>query len=998
MKSVTTLLLLNTFNIIILALISLFVSSNLIAQSGVNSVSSELEYVHTNFTTLDGLPSNEIYCVFKDSRGYIWIGTDRGLTLYDGYTFTTYTTEDGLTDNLIFGIAEDSKNNIWFTTYNTKICYYHPDRGFMEATFNSEIESSFKDSGRSKSHFFDQIRITENDTMYLSYYKYGYLKIALDNQEIIENNLIGIGNGGDSALLKLSNKPNYQNIYIHNGHVILNNPNIKVQLNNQSLPALDIKIDWFLDDRPYCIDSTSFYFLRNIFTMIKNDTIKQNYIGSRLHIHNMGEFFLINELDDFKEKGYLYISKSIKDKSHWKKLLNTKVRLTSSSWEKNGGIWISTIEHGLFHIPDFNNRTIKQNYNTKIMLPYKNGILLSERNGLYYFYENRENFYKLNEHLFLDSIVNTDGHFISLSHPLNFASYTQWNTLMSQSQLLVREVAVYGDKTFIVSNSGIYQYHSNEYLNPLLEERKTVYSVECIDSLSFVLGMKEGLFILKDKKLTPYCVDGTDFKYKAKDIKLFKEANILAVATIGNGLFLFKDRKFYRKLTIDNGLVSNTINQLSLDKYEGLWVATNKGINCITVVNDNFKIKNVFASSKNLLSPNVQQVTLFKDSLLLVGTDKGINEININALERRRTHHIPVFVTDISVNDTLVFKNSLEYNENNIVFHYTALEYNVHGNIEYRYRLKGLSDKWIYTKERKATFFNLNPDYYTFELEVKNSFGEWIKYQKAYEFTIDKPYWEKWWFRGGYMFIGFLIIGGALYYYISNLRKEKALIEDKQVLSEELNESRQKALSSQLNPHFVFNSLNSIQNFILTKRRELSSDYLSMFSKLMRFVFENSKKLYVSLPDEIEALRLYLELEQVRHNHKFKYELIYDINEISQVYMPSLLIQPMIENAIWHGLLHKQSEDRLLMISFKKEELYLKIEVKDNGVGRGGSKPRPKLIQKQKSSGVELTKQRLHLLSQSTGLDTNFEIIDLFDESGNQAGTQVMISIPLNLS
>ena len=310
----------------------------------------------------------------------------------------------------------------------------------------------------------------------------------------------------------------------------------------------------------------------------------------------------------------------------------------------------------------------------------------------------------------------------------------------------------------------------------------------------------------------------------------------------------------------------------------------------------------------------------------------------------------------------------------------------------------GLSDDWIYTQERKATYLKLPSGKYNFEVEVRNEFGNWIRANNQLGFNIDKPYWKKWWFILGGILVGLSIIGGVVYYYISNLKKEKTFVENQQILSEELNESRQKALSAQLNPHFVFNSLNSIQNFILTKRTELSSDYLSMFSKLMRFVFENSKNLYVPLNDEIEALKLYLELEQVRHNHRFSYRIDFGDIDTKKIFMPSLLVQPIIENAIWHGLLHKEEDDRLLEVNFTADHDHLYIDVKDNGVGRGKSKPRPKFIKKQKSSGVELTKQRLTLLSQSTGLTTSFNVVDLLDDQKQSKGTLVKISIPINLS
>ncbi len=452
------------------------------------------------------------------------------------------------------------------------------------------------------------------------------------------------------------------------------------------------------------------------------------------------------------------------------------------------------------------------------------------------------------------------------------------------------------------------------------------------------------------------------------------------------------------RLSENDGLVSNTINTIFMDDDEVLWLGTNKGINSLQIdtLTDEYHINTISNGSKNLSSPNVLQI-YNRDSNLYLGTDSGFDIINLAGKTKKA--QIPLILDSLYINDNC-FKptnkfNSLRYDNNTLTFYYTAITFNRFGDIKYRYKLEGLSDNWVYTKDRKATFIQLNPGEYMFHLQVQDEEGKWIKLEVKPYFYIKKPYWRTWWFIGIVILLGVLITGGILYYYITNLNKEKIFIEDKQRLSEELNETQQKALSSQLNPHFVFNSLNSIQNFILTKRTELSSDYLSMFSKLMRFVFENSKKLYVPLQDEIEALNLYLELEQVRHNHKFDYKIHDESLKNELIYLPSLLIQPLIENSIWHGLLHKLEDDRKLDVVFSIKEAYLNIEIRDNGVGRGFSKPRPKFIQKQKSSGIELTKQRLNLLSQSLNIETNMKINDLFDSDRKPIGTSVVITIPV---
>ena len=527
-------------------------------------------------------------------------------------------------------------------------------------------------------------------------------------------------------------------------------------------------------------------------------------------------------------------------------------------------------------------------------------------------------------------------------------------------------------------------------------------SIYCFKKDSCILGTRDGFYSYTSDTIVPL---NKETKKRVRLIDYFNSSKTLVYSIWGEGITLENKKGQKIRLSVKDGLVSNTINTMYMDENEILWLGTNKGINTIYLdsITNTFKISIVSQTSNSLSSPNILQI-YYSDSILYLGTDLGFDVVDFKLNKEIHEAEIPFHLDSLEINNIAYTEKNypiiLRYDSNNITFHFTAIAFNKLGNVRYRYKLEGLSNEWEYTRERRVSFLQLSPNEYQFYLEVQDEYGNWIALNEQLSFTIEKPYWETWWFR--LIIIG--IIGYIIYYYISNLKKErtflkleKDLLEDKQILSGELNESRQKALSAQLNPHFVFNSLNSIQNFILTRRTELSSDYLSMFSKLMRFVFENSKKLYVPLSDEVEALRLYLELEQVRHNHKFEYKINTDRVSKDQIYMPSLLVQPIIENAIWHGLLHKKEDDKVLEVNFTSDTEYLYIDVIDNGVGRGSSKPRPKLIKKQKSSGVELTQQRLSLLTQSSGLKTDFKVVDLFDDHGNPSGTLVKITIPVNL-
>jgi LytS/YehU family sensor histidine kinase len=205
--------------------------------------------------------------------------------------------------------------------------------------------------------------------------------------------------------------------------------------------------------------------------------------------------------------------------------------------------------------------------------------------------------------------------------------------------------------------------------------------------------------------------------------------------------------------------------------------------------------------------------------------------------------------------------------------------------------------------------------------------GDWTRPVQI-EFFISKPYWETWWFRIG---AAIFLFGAAYLLYASSSAARKK----REQLGKELNTSKQMALGSQVSPHFVFNSLNAIYNFLLKNKGEIAQVYLVRFSRLIRNVFENSMERYIPLSQELDTLKLYLELEQLRFSNKFSYtfHVAEDIRQDS-TYIPPMLLQPLIENAIWHGLLNKEDEEpALLQIQVEKAGDILQFMVKDNGVG-----------------------------------------------------------------
>ena len=222
----------------------------------------------------------------------------------------------------------------------------------------------------------------------------------------------------------------------------------------------------------------------------------------------------------------------------------------------------------------------------------------------------------------------------------------------------------------------------------------------------------------------------------------------------------------------------------------------------------------------------------------------------------------------------------------------------------------------------------------------------------------------------------------------SELQKQKLESEKKQT------ELEMQALRAQMNPHFIFNCLSSINRFILKNESKAASNYLTRFSRLMRLVLNNSQKPLITLEDELEMLELYLEMERLRFKNSFDYAITF-LNAIDSdnVFIPPLLLQPFCENAIWHGLMNKEGQGRL-DIELNMEGNILNCVIRDNGVGREKAEElKSKTAEKEKSMGLQITTERLALLNKEKGLHTFYEIEDLKNENGNASGTKVILKI-----
>jgi len=336
--------------------------------------------------------------------------------------------------------------------------------------------------------------------------------------------------------------------------------------------------------------------------------------------------------------------------------------------------------------------------------------------------------------------------------------------------------------------------------------------------------------------------------------------------------------------------------------------------------------------------------------------------------------------------------------EDFITLQYASLSHRDIPSLQYSYQLEGIDKDWVNAGRAITTSYtNLLPGTYLFKVRSTDEFGKWMTNIRQLKIVVKPNLWQTWWFMLACMIAG-SAAGIFLYLaYRQSQQKELMLLR----ISKMLAESQLMALRAQMNPHFIFNCLNSIQECIVTEKYAEASKYLNKFSKLFRMVLHNSGKDLVTVEQERQVLQLYLELEVMRFDGSFSYEIIVDpMLEEDQIVLPSMLLQPFVENALWHGLLHKSS-DRKLLIEFIyiDEDIFL-CRIEDNGIGRKKSfelKANSAKYKQHDSQGLRITKDRIDLLNKQ-GNHAILTITDLCDDGGNASGTRIEIELSTYLT
>jgi signal transduction histidine kinase len=378
---------------------------------------------------------------------------------------------------------------------------------------------------------------------------------------------------------------------------------------------------------------------------------------------------------------------------------------------------------------------------------------------------------------------------------------------------------------------------------------------------------------------------------------------------------------------------------------------------------------------------------LYDNKKFYAATGNGLCIFNPDAASLRAAS-LPVYVEHLSVGDKhmdIIGDLALGWNENDVRFTFLSFNFRTGSNTTYRYRLMGLTDKWVETNSRTVDFWALSPGDYTFEVCALNEDGLWGE-ATAVRFVIERHFTATWWFRSLIVLILLGAIGfGFLWFYRSK--------RDRLVQRAKMSELRQQALNANMNPHFIFNSLNSIQHFINSNQPELANEFLTDFSRLIRMNLENNLEALVSLDEEMERLELYLKLEKLRFGDKLTYS-IHGLEDLQQydISIPPMLLQPYVENAVIHGVLPKDHGGHI-DISLRAIGKHFEVEIRDNGIGLKKAAGRKR--EGHESLALKMNQERLSILSALSGSTFSIAIIDRSEEAEPAEGTLVRLFLPM---
>ena len=905
----------------------------------------------------------------------MWFGSDRGIAKFDGYNFRTITTAEGLSDNTVFSLLEDTKGRIWYQPYSSRMGYLLNDTPHVYRYY-STIRSFLKGT------IIDGMVVADNFDLWL----WGAI---YEGKSIV---ILHVKNNG--ATETILGDTTARNVYVsEDGNRCISTGPLHAKLVRIiSFDTHDTLFTFPVSEKAtyrgvscckkngvQCVSVSNRLLLLKDHKCIKLDTVE-------------GKTFAVS----FDKDGNLLIGRGRKGVEIYKAATGYKSHdnwlpgnsVTGIACDREGGLWFTTLENGVFYLsPGFS-----YSYTVQNGLPQSKVISIRNvHNDVAMICVGNEVVLKSGKTGKLGPVQNQD----------NFITDIYHDSVSGKSYVLGY---VYTDKRISTGNDVIWSYgvshliKFNKYKTLLLD---TVLVADRIKSLfqktdnDLLVGTVEGLYEVNENRLINLKAEHPLLNSRISDIARLDSDHIV-IATIGQGLLLIQRYDFNHPLqfTISDGLPSMMCNVL-FNKDSTLWIGTNKGL--CKVNNILSPAKRSFHTADNqtgLISNEINDVCIIGNDLW-IATMNGVSVLPLTSFPSG-TKDIPLCIEQVSVNGSVVDMQSrrpFPYNQNSINISFTAISYGHAGRLQYRYRLKGI-DNWHVTTSRNVIYNALRPGDYTFEVNVIGPDQKQSSATGQYSFTILKPFWATWWFI---TLCGIIFISATyalVYYRIKAVKKNAGIRND-------LNRFRERALRSQMNPHFLYNSMNSIQNFIRKNDTKQSIDLIGKFALLMRLTFNNSGMDVTPLDKDLEALNLYAGMEDLRFPGKFSFHV--HINEninSATTFIPPFLIQPFVENAILHGFSVKEGPGNI-WLDIVAEQNRIKITIKDDGIGREKAmeitrrKEKYMPVTEKRDSAISVTTARIVQAWGKNAPSEVVKIIDLYDADNKPIGTLVQFYLPL---
>ena len=906
---------------------------------------------YTNYTTKNGLPSNHTYTIVQDSKGFIWFLTDKGMVKFNGSSFKTFTTKQGLPNNDVWDAFTTPDSKIWYFSKSPKLGYIVNDsvyafpsskENIMIPLFSSQIGNNVYPTGPLKTYF-----LKKNKWEVLYENKLG----LIDNTKIYHPNIDYFNYTiNDSLILFGKNKMILKKIYAKD---IKFESAIRGQLNDSLFFwASETKYS-FLNLNT--LELKRFYF-KNQLKLNKIKHARINIVNHKIQISGSG--FVANLDSKLKIKDPFYFPNNIQ--AHFGLI------------DKLNNIWLATFNNGIYKLP-----TVKQNI--KYSLTHQkvnsfnwinNQLIASVYNKGFYKFNKKTReftpFIKAVDFIYRASKIKESEYYLSKNQLITIKNGSQEQKKYQFNDYSVIQLVYFNNTLYGHFSFGLLKLNS-----PTLTYN-TQYNQRGINDLlvfndQLLIATTKGLKEFKNGKFIPITLKQP---FTKPILKLSKISNTeILINTDGFGSYI-TDLNEIHPLEKSDFL---SVQDAFIDK-SNIWLATNIGVSHYIKKNKQFIFNKNFDESDGLPEKNINAIYALNNELI-VGTNNGIAVIPIN--QNNKSQLLNVYFENATYNNKSLLsqKKDFKYQKNNTIrFTASTIDFSEHPNTSFLYKLEPLQTQWQTSNSSTFNFNNLQPNKYTFS--IKSGISE-----KKISFKITPLWYQKLFSK---ILFGLFILSIFTFILIKIRNREISKKIAKINAQKQLAEYELHALRSQMNPHFVFNALNSIQYYITKNEIDLSEKYLVKFSRLIRKFFDFSRNKFISLKQEISLLENYLEIEKMRFGKDFIYK--FNIDEklnLTKQKIPSMLLQPIVENSVNHGLFHNEGKGIITVEFIHRASNKFDVIITDNGVGLQKAKEiKENSLKTHISKSNELLKNRIELLNQSNEWSITYTIIELVNGNG----------------